>query len=71
MASPHLAPASADEAFPVPSPDARRAWSWLPLQVFVTGLITFVVAAEWISISDQYSEGMQVVDLGLCRPDGG
>ncbi|MFJ4224115.1 hypothetical protein [Microbacterium sp. NPDC089695] len=65
MSSPYPAPASADEAFPAPSPDARRAWNWLPLQVFATGLITFVVAATWISVSDQYSEGMQVVGLAL------
>jgi len=58
-------PVTETDVPPPPSPDVRRAWNWLPAQVFATGLFTFVACALWMSISDQYSEGLQVVGLGL------
>lgn len=64
MATPQHASTEIDVP-PPPSPDVRRAWNWLPAQIFVTGLITFVVSAEWMTIADTYSEGMQVIGLGL------
>ncbi|PCE16414.1 hypothetical protein AUC47_00765 [Microbacterium sp. SZ1] len=64
MTIPHD-PATGTDVPPPPSPDVRRAWDWLPAQVFATGLSTFVACALWMSMSDLYSEGLQVVGLGL------
>lgn len=50
---------------PPTSPDVRRAWNWLPAQVLVAGATSFIVTGLWLSISDQYSEGLQVIGLGL------
>lgn len=37
------------------------AWALLPVQVFLTGLITYVVIAAWTVIGGAYTEGLQVI----------
>ena len=42
-----------------------RAWVLLPVQVFFTGLITYVAIATWTSIGGAYTEGLQVIGFAL------
>lgn len=40
---------------------AALAWGLLPAQVFLTGLITYVMIAAWTIIAGAYTEGLQVI----------
>lgn len=47
------------------SSPARKAWSLLPAQVFLTGLITYVSIATWTAVGGAYTEGLQVVGFAF------
>lgn len=44
---------------------AARAWALVPVQVFLTGLLTYVAIAAWTSIGGAYTEGLQVIGFAL------
>ena len=43
----------------------RRVWVLLPAQVFLTGLITWLVIGEWTAIAGAYTEGLQVIGFAV------